>query len=396
MKDHQERGREMIKGLTAIINGNVFNVKENSIEVKDIYYQKGKIVEGDLSGDAEEVIDAAGKYVVPGLIDLHAHYYYGGCNLGINADIVCPGQGVTTSVDAGSAGIMNFDSFYRSDITRAMTELKAYINMSPEGVKAAYKHGETCDPDDMLYEEILGFFKKYPDVIKGLKLRISKETTEGYGLAPLEKSIEIANKIKEQGYPCIVAVHVANIPKDAPIEGVLKLLRKGDSYTHLYQNLGETIFDENRRVKKCLYEARKRGVLFETGNGNIHWSINNLTDAYEEGFYPDIISSDLVQSSIWKRPSYGLINAMNTSLMCGMDQLDILRAVTYNPAAAIGMEREIGTLETGSRADIAILDIMDVKQTFFDRFGGERESQRVFVPLMTIRGGKPVFRQSFF
>ncbi len=386
----------MIKGLTAIVNGKVFDAKEKQVREKTIYCDKGRIAEDYDLEEAEEIIDAAGKYVVPGLIDLHAHYYYGGCNLGINADIVCPGQGITTSVDAGSAGIMNFDSFYRSDITRAMTELKAYINVSPEGVKAAYKHGETCDPDDMSYQEILGFFKKYPDVIKGLKLRISKETTEGYGLAPLEKAIEIADKIQDQGYPCIVAVHVANIPEDAPIEGVLKLLRKGDSYTHLYQNLGETIFDDHRKVKKCLYEARERGVLFETGNGNIHWSIDNLTDAYEEGFYPDIISSDLVQSSIWKRPSYGLINAMNTSLMCGMDQLDILRAVTYHPAAAIGMEQEIGTLEAGSRADIAILDVVDVKQTFFDRFGGQKESQQVFVPLMTIREGKPVFRQSFF
>lgn len=386
----------MIKGLTAIINGNVFNAKEKSIDVKAVYYYKGRIIEDCILGDAEEVIDAAGKYVLPGLIDLHAHYYYGGCNLGINADIVCPGQGVTTSVDAGSAGIMNFDSFYRSDITRAMTEIKAYINVSPEGVKAAYKHGETCDPDDMSYEAILGFFKKYPDVIKGLKLRISKETTAGYGLAPLEKTIEIANKVKDEGYPCIVAVHVANIPEDAPIEGVLRLLRKGDSYTHLYQNLGETIFDDDRHVKKCLYEARERGVLFETGNGNIHWSIDNLTDAYKEGFYPDILSSDLVQSSIWKRPSYGLNNAMNTSLMCGMDELDILQAVTYHPASAIGMEQEIGTLEAGSRADIAIMDVMKARQTFFDRFGGQKESDRVFVPLMTIREGKPVFRQSFF
>ena len=113
----------------------------------------------------------------------------------------------------------------------------------PEGVKAGYKHGECCDPDDMDYDEILEFFKAYPDTIKGLKLRISKETTEGYGLKPLEKAVEIAEKIRGEGFQCILAVHCGNLPKDAPISEILNLLKPGDSYTHLYQNLGETIYD---------------------------------------------------------------------------------------------------------------------------------------------------------
>lgn len=379
-----------------IKNGTVMDFKQNVFLKKDIYVQKGRIVEENPSAEAEEIIDAEGKYVLPGLIDLHAHYFYGGNNLGINADLICPAQGITTSIDAGSAGPMNFEAFYRDGILNSMTEIKAYLNIMPEGVKAGYKHGECCDPEDMDYDEILGFFKAYPDTIKGLKLRISKETTEGYGLKPLEKAVEIAEKIRGEGFKCILAVHCGNLPEDAPISEILNLLKPGDSYTHLYQNLGETIYDENRNVKECLREARKKGILFETGNGSIHWSIPNLIDAYKDDFLPDIISSDAVLQFMWKKPSYGLIHVMNTSMLCGMDKGEIFKAVTYNPAKALGMEAEIGTLEPGSRADIAILDVVPSDQIFFDRFGNQKRSKEVFVPMMTLRKGKAVFRQSFF
>ena len=87
---------------------------------------------------------------------------------------------------------------------------------------------------------------------------------------------------------------------------------------------------------------------------------------------------------------------MNTALLCGMDELSIFRAVTYSPAKAIEMLDEIGTLDVGTRADIAIVDIMPSRQRFYDRFGGEKISEKVFVLLMTLREGQPVFRQTFF
>ena len=381
-----------------IKNGIVADFVKNTFSSKDIYVSGGRIVEGDGSLNAKNIVDAGGKYVLPGLIDLHAHYFYGGNNLGANADIVCPSQGITTGVDAGSAGTMNFDVFYRDGIMNMTTEVKAYISVSPEGVKAGFINGEGSNPADIEtnYAEILKMFRKYPDVIKGLKLRIAKETTEGYGLEPLKKTVELANRIEAEGYRCIVAVHCGNLPEDAPIEGILELLRKGDSYTHVYQNLGEKIFNGDRSIKKALIEARERGVLFETGNGSIHWTLQNLTDAFAQGFEPDIISSDIVLKLMWDKPSFGLLHCMNTALLCGMDELSIFRAVTYSPAKAIEMLDEIGTLDVGTRADIAIVDIMPSRQRFYDRFGGEKISEKVFVLLMTLREGQPVFRQTFF
>lgn len=381
-----------------IKNGLVADFEKGTFCEKDIYIAGSRIKQGDRRGKAAKIIDAGGKYVLPGLIDMHAHYFYGGNSLGANADIVCPSQGITTGIDAGSAGTMNFDVFYRDGIRSAVTEIKAYISLSPEGVKAGFAHGENCDPEDMElnYTDILKMFKRYPEVLKGLKLRISKETTQGLGLEPLKKAVDIARRIEKEGHRCLLAVHCANLPEDAPIEGILDILRPGDSYTHLYQNLGELIFDDNRKIKSEIIRGRKKGILFESGNGSIHWSIPNLTDAFNQGFYPDVLSSDVVVKMMWEKPSFGLLHSMNLALLCGMDEMSIFKAVTYSPAKAIGMEDEIGTLEVDSRADIAVFDVVPSKQLFFDRFGNEKEGKKVFLPLMTMKSGMPVFRQSFF
>ena len=380
-----------------IKNGWVADFAHHRFCKRDVFIAGDRIAAGG-SHPGARIVDAEGKYVLPGLIDLHGHYYFGGNNLGINADIICPAQGITTAVDAGSAGTMNFDTFYRDGILSVTTEVKAYLNVSPEGVKAGFEHGECCDPQDMElnYPEILYMFRKHPDVLKGLKLRIARETTGGLGLEPLKKAVEIADRIEAEGHPCILAVHCANLPEDAPIAGILDILRPGDSYTHVYQNLGEVIFDDQRKIKEALLRAREKGVLFETGNGSIHWSIPNLTDAFAQGFAPDIISSDVVLKTMWEKPSFGLVHAMNTALLCGLDEISIVKAVTCAPASAIGLLDEIGTLKAGSRADIAIFDIVPSRQIFFDRFGNQKESQQVFLPLMTLKSGMPVFRQSFF
>lgn len=379
-----------------IKNGITIDYSTNSKIKKDIYVKGERIVEGDQNCNAEKIVDAEGKYVVPGLIDLHGHYFQGGNSLGVNADVVCPAQGVTTCVDAGSSGSMNFMIFYQSGILGSLTEVKAYINLAPEGVKAGYVKEESYEPEDLRYDEIVCLFRKYPEVIKGLKLRISKETTGELGTEPLKKAVEIAERIRAEGFRCTLAVHVANIPEEAPIEEILSLLKPGDSYTHFYQNLGETIFDDNRKVKESLRKARDRGVLFETGNGSIHWTIPNIRDACRDGFMPDIISSDVVRERIWEKPSFGLNHAMNLALNFGMDEVEILKATTYSPAKSLGMLDQIGTLQVGTRADIAILDIIPSKQLYFDRFENQEKGEKIFLPLMTIREGKVIFRQPFF
>ncbi len=381
-----------------IKGGTVIDFEGNSTDIKNIYVKDGLIIEPDdgSSIDPVRIIDASGKYVLPGLIDEHAHWNYKNGSLGVNADMVCPSAGITTAVDAGSTGIDNFEAFYQSNVMRYQTDVRAYLHISPQGVMATGKHEEVQDPEDINEEEIIKLFKKYNNCLKGLKLRISMHTIGSYGLEPLRKTVGLADKINGLGFKCSVVVHAAELPKDMEIESILDLLRPGDVYTHLYQNMGPTIIGEDGKVHSYMRKARDRGVLFSSGNGGKHWAWQILNKAYADGFYPDFISSDIVQYNKFIRPGFNLLYAMCTSLIAGMNEIDIFKAVTYLPAKHLGILDEAGSLEAGTRADIAIMDLMPLKVKFIDRFGDEEYSEKIFLPLLTMKDGIVVFRQIFF
>jgi len=381
-----------------IKNGKMIDFETKETYVGDLYIKDGIIVApvSDEEAHAKRLVNAAGKYVVPGLIDEHAHWNYEASNLGADADMVCPGACVTTSVDAGSSGAANFEQFYRQNIMRYTTDVRAYLHVSSFGVKAACAHEEEHDPADIQEEEIIRLFDKYPEVLRGIKVRYSIHTMGTYGFEPIKKAVELADKINGRGHHCHVAVHCAELPENMDFEGLLNCLRPGDIYTHLYQNLGPTIFDKTGKVRECIKEARKRGVVFSTGNGAMHWNYPNYESAFKDGFYPDIISSDVVRYNKFLRPGFSLTYPMCTTMIAGMNEIDILKAVTYTPAEKLGLLNEIGTLKEGTRADVAIMDIIDAEVPFRDRFGNERISERIFVPLMTIKSGEAVFRQVFF
>lgn len=382
-----------------IKNGTMFDFVNGGTYCGDIYVRDGRIVDAasDVDISYEGIVDARGKYVVPGLIDEHAHWAWGVGSLGINADQVCPNCGVTTTVDAGSTGVENFEDFYRSDVLRYKTRVMAYLHISSTGVLVTASHDEDQDPAAINEAKILRLFEQYPDCLKGLKVRISKGTMKyGHGLEPLAAAVRLADKINSAGHACCVAVHVAELSADTSIETILDMLRPGDVYTHLYQNLGPTIFNPDGTVLDCMKAARARGVLFSSGNGGKHWCFENLEKAYADGFYPDFISSDIVDYNCYLRPGFNLLYAMNTSLIAGMKPEDIFRAVTVNPAKHLSLCGPQGMLAPGADADLAIFDLMDAKVEFIDRFKGRRISEQLLVPLMTFRKGRVQFRQIFF
>ena len=382
-----------------IKNGTMFDFHTGKKNVGDLFIKDGRIVDGSNDNDIsyEGMVDATGKYVVPGLIDEHAHWAWGIGSLGVNADQVCPNCGITTTVDAGSTGIENFESFYRSDILRYQTRVMAYLHISSTGVVVTASHEEDQDPAAINEEKIFRLFEKYPDCLRGLKVRISTGTMKyGGGLAPLAAAVKVADKLNAAGYPCYVAVHVAELPADFCISDVLDILRPGDVYTHLYQNQGPTIFKPDGTVLDCIKNARTRGIRFSSGNGGKHWCFENLEKAYADGFYPDFISSDIVEYNFYRRPGFNLLYAMNTSLLAGMKLEDVFQAVTMNPAKQLGISSTVGILQPGYIADIAIFDLMETEVEFIDRFRETRKAKQVLVPLMTFRKGAVEYRQIFF
>ena len=387
-----------MKKIDMIIrNGQVFDSVNAKFEKKDIGIHQGVFVALDEDTQSNNEVDAEGNYVVPGIIDEHAHLNLYGTIIGANADTVCIPNGITTACDGGTCGASNFEQFYMSNIIRYESTVYSYLNVSTFGNKSLCKHEEDHDPADFREDLIDSLFEKYPQVLRGLKVRMCKETLGDHGISPLHAGIEMSEHLKAKGYHCPVAIHYDDLPENGTVKELFGTMRKDDVIAHVFQTKAETIFDENGKIKDCVWDAKKRGVYMDDCHGRVHWSYPNLQNAFSQSFYPDIISSDLVRVSEYTRPGFSLLYAMSVNSAAGMPTEKILQSVTYTPAKSLGIEEKAGVIREGAPADVAILDIRDVKdKTFTDNYGNSISGNKLFVPLMTVKGGRTAYRQIFF
>ena len=387
-----------MKKIDMIIrNGQVFDSVNAKFEKKDIGIHQGVFVALDEDTQSNNEVDAEGNYVVPGIIDEHAHLNLYGTIIGANADTVCIPNGITTACDGGTCGASNFEQFYMSNIIRYESTVYSYLNVSTFGNKSLCKHEEDHDPADFREDLIDSLFEKYPQVHRGLKVRMCKETLGDHGISPLHAGIEMSEHLKAKGYHCPVAIHYDDLPENVTVKELFGTMRKDDVIAHVFQTKAETIFDENGKIKDCVWDAKKRGVYMDDCHGRVHWSYPNLQNAFSQSFYPDIISSDLVRVSEYTRPGFSLLYAMSVNSAAGMPTEKILQSVTYTPAKSLGIEEKAGVIREGAPADVAILDIRDVKdKTFTDNYGNSISGNKLFVPLMTVKGGRTAYRQIFF
>ena len=387
-----------MKKIDMIIrNGQVFDSVNAKFEKKDIGIHQGVFVALDEDTQSNNEVDAEGNYVVPGIIDEHAHLNLYGTIIGANADTVCIPNGITTACDGGTCGASNFEQFYMSNIVRYESTVYSYLNVSTFGNKSLCKHEEDHDPADFREDLIDRLFEKYPQVLRGLKVRMCKGTLGDHGMSPLHAGIEMSEHLKAKGYHCPVAIHYDDLPENVTVKELFGSMRKDDVIAHVFQTKAETIFDENGKIKDCVWDAKKRGVYMDDCHGRVHWSYPNLQNAFSQGFYPDIISSDLVRVSEYTRPGFSLLYAMSVNSAAGMPTEKILQSVTYTPAKALGIEEKAGVIREGAPADVAILDIRNVKdKTFTDNYGNSISGNKLFVPLMTVKGGRTAYRQIFF
>ena len=387
-----------MKKIDMIIrNGQVFDSVNAKFEKKDIGIHQGVFVALDEDTQSNNEVDAEGNYVVPGIIDEHQHLNLYGTIIGANADTVCIPNGITTACDGGTCGASNFEQFYMSNIVRYESTVYSYLNVSTFGNKSLCKHEENHDPADFREDLIDRLFEKYPQVLRGLKVRMCKGTLGDHGMSPLHAGIEMSEHLKAKGYHCPVAIHYDDLPENVTVKELFGTMRKDDVIAHVFQTKAETIFDENGKIKDCVWDAKKRGVYMDDCHGRVHWSYPNLQNAFSQSFYPDIISSDLVRVSEYTRPGFSLLYAMSVNSAAGMPTEKILQSVTYTPAKALGIEAKAGVIREGAPADVAILDIRDVKdKTFTDNYGNSISGNKLFVPLMTVKGGRTAYRQIFF
>lgn len=369
-----------------IKNGHIYDPGNGIDRFGDLAMFKNRIV--DVMPDDHTnlmIIDADGDLVVPGLIDFHTHIGCGTSEAAIDADTVFLPSGVTTAVDAGTKGVANIDQLAKEVVPSALSTIKCLINLSPTGI-VTLKYGECIDPKYFDEEQIKYCLEKYPDIIIGLKIRIMKDTLPDYantGLEPLRRAMEIAEHLGT-----FIAVHVTDPP--CLYSEIVKHLRRGDILVHPYQAIGRTIIDENGNLDDSLLKAQKRGVLIDLAGARTNQSYLIAQKAIDQGFKPDIYSTDMVRDSVFMKPVFSLPYILSTYRNLGISTADLIKGCTSIPAQVMGMNGEIGTLAAGARADIAIFKEKDVNMEFVDWFDNRIQGNMIFEPRCTIKDGRLV------
>lgn len=369
-------------------NGRVVDPSQNSDKVQDVLILNGKIIALSAGEEVEatQEIDASGCIVTPGLIDFHNHIFGSGSDLCVSADAALLPSGVTAAVDAGSAGSANCELFLASMLMQKI-RFKSFLHVCPTGLGTTQFH-EVLKPEVWDKNKIFALFEKHKDFLIGLKIRTSKAIVGSLGLIPVQKTVEIAEKIG-----CPVCVHTTDCP--APVEDLLALLRPGDIFCHVFHGTGESVLKDGK-LKDAVKKARDRGIIFDAANGSNHFAFATAEAALAEGFFPDIISTDLTVKTLFKPPVYSLPYILAKYLALGCRLNDIISAVTTVPARLMGMEGKIGTLVHGAYADIGIFKLVEQKVNFMDTFQQTRQGNQMFIPQMTIVNGQIMFRQLNF
>jgi predicted amidohydrolase len=339
--------------------------------------------------EAQTTIHAEGCLVLPGLIDFHAHLYPGGTESGVCADSSLLPMGVTTGVDAGSCGSANYESFVRTAAATSQARIFSFINISSEGLIVT-RYPEELNPRHYDEPRIAELVHRYRGQCLGLKIRLSRELVGDLGGKPLERTLEIAERLG-----CMVTVHTTDPP--IPPEEIAGMLRPRDVYCHMYQGVGETIIGVDGIVRPKLYDARRRGVIFDTANGRKNFAFRVAKAALDEGFLPDIISSDVTRKTLFADYVFSLPFTMMKFLKLGMPIEKVVAACTSAPARQIGMQGKLGTLAAGAFADVAIFRREKKRAVVVkDDAGDSITLADWLIPQMTILGGRIAYRQIDF
>jgi dihydroorotase len=366
--------------------GHVIDPKNNIDAVRDVAIQGGKIaaVESNIAANrARKVVDVKGLYVTPGLIDIHVHVFAGGMGesyasgkLSVFPDAHTLPAGVTTVVDAGTSGWRNFPEFKARTIDRARTRVLVFLNIVGAGMGGSVEQ----NMQDMDPKAAAAMSKQHPQIIVGYK-------TAHFG-GPEWIAVDngvAAGKMTNQP----LMVDFGTFRPDRPFEElVTKRLRPGDMYTHMYL-AAVPMLDGNNKVRPYLFEARKRGVLFDVGHGGGSFVWRHAERAMQQGLPPDSISTDLHYNSMLQGMK-SMTNVMSKFLIMGMPMKDVILRSTWNPAKQIKRE-ELGHLSVGAEADVAVLALEKGQFGYVDVLGAKKMGTQRLTAEMTVRGGKVVW-----
>ena len=372
-------------------NANVLDPSQGLSGMRDIGIRFGAIeaIEAGIAPDrALREMDAAGKLVTPGLIDLHAHTFAFGSAIGIPADELVAHQATTTTVSAGDAGANNIAAFRRFMVPGSRTRQYAFVHIAVAGL-AGFPVPELYNLDYAVVDAATRALAENADFVLGIKVRMSENVIARHGTEPLKRAILACER---SGVPAKVMCHIGGVADRALMSQILDLLRPGDVLTHCYSGApniagdGTNIVQDGRLLPAAL-AAKRRGVVFDIGHGGGSFDYTIAEAAIAQGCPPDTISSDIHVFSANTPGMPYLPWVMSKFLGLGFSVAQVVAMATSAPARVIARLPKHGTLQIGAPADLSLLELVEAPVSFVDTRNNKREGKLHLRPAGTVVAG---------
>lgn len=374
-----------------IKGGDVLDPSQSLRGRRDIGIRYGVIeaVEPDIAeARALRVLNASGKLVTPGLIDLHSHVYPYGSAIGIPADELVAHQCTTTCVSAGDAGANNFAAFRRHIVAQTRTRLYAFVHIANIGL-TPFPIAELYNIDFAQVDACAKTIGENADIVLGTKVRMSENVIAKHGTEPLKRAILACEK---SGTPARVMCHIGGVETGELMSQILNLLRPGDILTHSYSGAPNiagafTNIVQDGKLLPAALAAKQRGVIFDVGHGGGSFDYTIAEVAIPGGCAPDTISSDIhVFSGNTPGMPY-LPWVMSKFMGLGFTLEQVVAMATVNPAKIINRVPKLGTLQVGAPGDVAIMELVEGLVSFVDTRNNKRDGKAYLKPVQTVTGG---------
>jgi dihydroorotase len=338
---------------------------------------------------AKEIKDVSGKLVTPGLIDIHGHFYHSVLPWCIDPDRACIPNGVTSAVDAGTAGPDTFPGLRKFIVAQSETRLYSFLHTAVLGMAFLSYDGEGQNLKYFDVDKIVDCIERNRDTILGIKARIALDATGVRNAMPV---LKLALEAGEKASVPIMA-HFSYCP--IPVANVVKLLRPGDIITHILNHRDITL-NEKGDVRPELLAAADRGVIMDVGHG-MHLDFQLAQTTIEQGLMPHVMSTDVIDPDAFTsfrgvRKAPTLIDVMSQLMAIGVPLETVVRGNTVNAASAIGLSSKLGTLRPGAAGDVTVLELQEGNFTYTDWRGNSVEAKQKLAAVMTVREGRVVWQ----
>jgi dihydroorotase len=378
----------MNKQLTNFLlkGGRLIDPASGRDTVCDIRVRDGKVDEigANLAPDGATVVDVKDHIVTPGLIDVHLHLMKGLGAFGVDPDIFGVGSGVTTVVDAGSAGHSLLNVFRNYVTNNAKTRVLNYINLSTLGGVSGPGYSILADPRLIDEGKIEQAVEANRDIIVGIKIMATGGALGSQGLKPLERARKLGDALK---LPLLVHIGESWTKDTAPVHvgDVLKYLHAGDIVTHMFTVHPGGLLDSNGKLWPQVREAKESGVLMDVGHGLHNLNFDVARKVLDQGLHPDGVSTDGHRGNR-AGPVYDLPTTMAKLIALGFSLNQVVEMATANAAKLLGRTGELGTLRIGRPADISVLKLEDREWKAVDSQKGTIPAHQTITPIYAIRG----------